>query len=526
MKAKAKRSALAAEMQANRDEFGGPRMTQAVLDAYQAKQAAAASALAPMMSAAEKVQKALMHLVLHKPFFGSLILRLNVREDHQGHKTCWTDGRALRYNAAFVLRVSFDNLCFILAHEVGHCALAHPYRRGARKQELFNNACDHAVNALLVEDGTFAMPENATYDPRFKGWHAEAIYAVLLSEQEAEEQAQQKQQCSQPGGIGDQGGDGKEQEQSQEKSGDPDEEVSAKGDTPNGENSNSGSDDSDESDSNQGEADDGSQQDESLADSPGTEHGDVLDAGTSGPVSDEDESEGIEDSSPESLSEAQQQQEMQEWLAAAAAAAMDADAMGKMAAGAMRVITDSFEPMQTYAEYLRLFCSRFSKDDETWSRGNRRLLSQGIYLASMRSESVGKLIIAIDTSGSISKRDLAHFQAEMQAIHSELKPEELIVLYCDEKVHTEQRIGRYDQVEFDLNLVKGGGGTDFRPPFKWAHVKREEGEDIIGVIYVTDLDGDFPTQKEKWFDPMLPVLWVASDKLDVPFGEVCYLFNR
>src|SRR5688572_23004061 len=82
-----------------------------------------------MMSSEEKVQKALMHLILHKPFFGALIMKLQVGPDTRAHPTMWTDGRVLRYNRQYIAEVSFDHLVASLAKEVAHCALTHPYRR-------------------------------------------------------------------------------------------------------------------------------------------------------------------------------------------------------------------------------------------------------------------------------------------------------------------------------------------------------------------------------------------------------------
>ena len=50
---------------------------------------------------------------------------------------------------------------------------------------------------------------------------------------------------------------------------------------------------------------------------------------------------------------------------------------------------------------------------------------------------------------------------------------------------------------------KGGGGTSFKPPFKWL---REHGEeDINCLVYFTDGYGDAPT-----YPPPYPTLWVLT----------------
>jgi predicted metal-dependent peptidase len=211
---------------------------------------------------------------------------------------------------------------------------------------------------------------------------------------------------------------------------------------------------------------------------------------------------------------------------------VQAEAAGKLAAGTLRQIRDAVTPRLSYAEHLRKFVSSFAKDDSSWSRPNRRTVGiEGApYLPSLRSEAVGKLVVGVDTSGSISQRDLEMFQAEFAQVHADMKPEEVVILYCDAAIAAEaiQRVGRWEEPRFDPACIKGGGGTDFRPVFKWVSVARSEGENIVGIIYITDLDGDFPKGNEKYFDPMLPVLWVSSDRSthEAPFGETCFLINR
>ena len=72
------------------------------------------------MTAKEKLIKARAALVLDEPFFGSLVLRLNVLEDSSCN-TLWVNGSSLGFNPSFVDSLSMDKLKGCLCHEVLHC---------------------------------------------------------------------------------------------------------------------------------------------------------------------------------------------------------------------------------------------------------------------------------------------------------------------------------------------------------------------------------------------------------------------
>src|SRR6266581_7065450 len=91
-------------------------------------------------------------LLLDHPFFGALILRLKLVEA-DWLATMATDGASLFFNARFVAGRSDPELVGVLAHEVMHPALQHHTRRGDRDAELWNVACDYAINPILLKTG-------------------------------------------------------------------------------------------------------------------------------------------------------------------------------------------------------------------------------------------------------------------------------------------------------------------------------------------------------------------------------------
>jgi predicted metal-dependent peptidase len=93
--------------------------------------------------------------------------------------TMATDGYHVFYNPEWTSRLEDAELCGVLAHEVLHVLLEHPDRRASREPELWNAACDYAINALLREQG-FQLPEGGLYLPAFAGMPAERIYEKLI----------------------------------------------------------------------------------------------------------------------------------------------------------------------------------------------------------------------------------------------------------------------------------------------------------------------------------------------------------
>ena len=134
-------------------------------------------------------------LVLSQPFFGALALRLNVREDPSA-KTFWVDGETLGYNPTYMESLSDLEVRGVVAHEVLHVANGHCWRQGARDPDRWNDACDYAINPIVLSSG-MVLPKGALVDPRYTGKSAEEIYG-LLTQEAKEKQQQPPQQNQQP----------------------------------------------------------------------------------------------------------------------------------------------------------------------------------------------------------------------------------------------------------------------------------------------------------------------------------------
>ena len=68
--------------------------------------------------------------------------------------------------------------------------------------------------------------------------------------------------------------------------------------------------------------------------------------------------------------------------------------------------------------------------------------------------------------------------------------------------------------ELNVDLI-GGGGTDFRPVFKYV---QDNFDDVKLLLYFTDLEGVFPKEY-----PNYEVKWVSTKENELPFGSLILL---
>lgn len=192
-----------------------------------------------------------------------------------------------------------------------------------------------------------------------------------------------------------------------------------------------------------------------------------------------------------------------------AQAAQAAKMCGKLSAGIERLVADVLQPKVDWKDVLRRFISVRAKVDVSFARPKRRFAAEDLYLPSKGGESLGELLIAVDCSGSIGERELAEFAAEITAIHQDLRPSKIHVVYFDSV------ISHYESYDPDdtLNIrPHGGGGTAFAPIFKYAD---EHGFDVTACVVLTDgYCSDYGPP------PAYPVLWTTTGATDMPWGEV------
>jgi len=186
---------------------------------------------------------------------------------------------------------------------------------------------------------------------------------------------------------------------------------------------------------------------------------------------------------------------------------------GKMGTGGLRDLKDLLEPKKDWKELLRDFVSTTcsGKDYSTWNRPNRRYIGLDMLMPSSISESMGEIVVAIDTSGSIGGEELRAFLSEVKGICDNVKPSKVRVLYWDTEVCGHEV---YEQAELD-NLPKstkpkGGGGTmvECVPQYMAEHGIKPECAVILTDGY---LGGSWGT----W---SVPVVWCIQGNKSTTAG--------
>jgi len=193
---------------------------------------------------------------------------------------------------------------------------------------------------------------------------------------------------------------------------------------------------------------------------------------------------------------------------------------GKMAGNKNRTIDELLEPKVDWREQLREFVNATckNKDKSSWKRPSRRFIGQDIYMPSLIGESVGKLVIGIDTSGSIGGKQLQEFLSEVVGICDDVSPESIELIYWDADVagHETYHQGDYNALA-QTTKPAGGGGTMVGCLNQYMKDKmiKPEATIILTDGYVEDDWGG------AWDSP---TLWALTTRhLTSPHGKSIYL---
>lgn len=184
---------------------------------------------------------------------------------------------------------------------------------------------------------------------------------------------------------------------------------------------------------------------------------------------------------------------------------------GKGGAQTSREFSDLLRVETPWEEILAEFIKQQVTGDSesTWRQFNRRLIGSDIYMPSMLDEQAGSMVVAIDTSGSISQDIVTKFLSELKAIVTDVVPEKLHLMYWDSQICREEAYTEMDYADLENSTKpRGGGGTNPACVQKRITdgVKTGEYQNLDAVIIFTD--GYFYNEGE-WEKVGIPVLWAV-----------------
>jgi predicted metal-dependent peptidase len=390
--------------------------------------------------------------------------------------TAYTDGVNKRYSKPFLETIDCEpKLRGLVLHENLHVALKQiPRGKDMFKEDskIANMAADFVVNDIIFNikgtisggnEAIVALPEGALYDPFFHNWNMREVYNYIRKENP--QRGKGKGSSSGSPSDDDEQGDGNDESQNKSPSG-------------------------------------GGKQDNKIK-----ANGKEYDMGGDG--FDEHDWESFKDITPEELKE----------LSDGIDKALREGGMlaGRMGAKMPRAIGELLEPKIDWRDALRDFVSSAmkGKDEFTWRKMNKRQMANDIYMPSMENETIGDVIVAIDTSGSIGGAELTEFATELASICDLVQPEAVRVLWWDTMVHGEQvfKAESYGQIASLLKPL-GGGGTHVGSVATYINEKKLNAE---CVIVFTD---GYVEHDIEW-NIVPPTLWMITQNkdLEVPCGK-------
>ena len=171
-------------------------------------------------------------------------------------------------------------------------------------------------------------------------------------------------------------------------------------------------------------------------------------------------------------------------------------------------------------------------DGRSWRSVNKFFQPHGItlpgYTMEESNEGIGTLIIGVDTSGSISKKELKKFSYIIEQSMKYFKT--IKVLIHDVKIHQEKDFDRDNILAFYSFIsnegYKGRGGTSHGPLFKRIdELWDENSDDISMVISLTDLYSDVESlyKNQKFIKENCPLIFLINSGRKIPldkFGEI------
>lgn len=429
------------------------------------------------LSPRDKLAKVRYSLFKKRPFYGELLMYLDLKEDEDQLTLGVKPDGELRYNPEYIDNTgSEEKVTFLLAHELGHFITktvgedrkngrdklvtselpedaqdvnaVNTYEKDGKKYAvytLWNVASDYAVNDILDQDGFYVEEDSKTPD-RFKNMSSEEIYSQLDDEidegdDDIPPQMKNKFKRSDNHELGQGEGEGKENKRGQGKSG--------------------------------------------------------------------------------KMSEEEKKRQRKKWEGRIKKAAEGSDRQGDFPGRLGEIVDNITNPTLSWRSLLNQYISREIVRDMTFSSPHKKSYPMGVYLPDVERENLD-VTVAIDTSGSISSELLSQFLGEIKGIKDSYQSVEMDIILADatvQEVHTFNNNQPLNPTDIEM---KGRGGTDHRPVFEWVN-QNKNGNRIL--VCLTDGYTTFPNQQPK-YDTLWAVTPNGTDESEFPFGRVVKVGNH
>lgn len=165
-----------------------------------------------------------------------------------------------------------------------------------------------------------------------------------------------------------------------------------------------------------------------------------------------------------------------------------------------KIVYDLQNPQVNWKKALRRYVNSIKRNDFSNRKFNRKYLPE-FYLPTLYSEEVGTVAMALDISGSITKKDRDNFITEVMNILKTIKPTKIVVYLFNTRIVKVIEVKNKQDV--DNIVVRSGGGTDVNPVLQ--HITDNKINPKVLLIFS---DMWIPEVKDKI---PFPTIWVAFD---------------
>ena len=149
-----------------------------------------------------RISEARCYILNRYPFFGVILLNLKVCLAYC--ETAATDMKRIIFDPEFVMRISQEELVFVMLHEVMHCVFAHCVRGEGKNDLIYNIAADIVVNSCILDtmgQKSFAVDGEEVMHKtpggiEGKKYSAEEVYTMLLKQSKRSENKREGSQNS------------------------------------------------------------------------------------------------------------------------------------------------------------------------------------------------------------------------------------------------------------------------------------------------------------------------------------------
>ena len=183
-------------------------------------------------------------------------------------------------------------------------------------------------------------------------------------------------------------------------------------------------------------------------------------------------------------------------------------------------VADLVKPKVTWKDYVRASVHRTcNKANWSYHRPSRRGQTLGITLPGRDVELSG-VVVAMDTSGSISTKEQNQFISEITGIMTQCRVATVTVIMHDCEVY---HVGEYNAKSIRKLPVKKGG-TSHVPVFDYIYNEMRASEQPKVLICFTDLETSHHPRR-----PKFPVLWCVFEDYaghSIPYGKTISIPER